>query len=136
MLSQKCADTESYQTLKHSVIKRTLAEDDKMAPNTAIRQEFRDPMQWGYFLIIMKQSGKSFWLRFRVSSLMKLVLCAEKLDNIARKWRGQVYEVAQPSLSMEDVDDEWRNYSNTPQLKAGLNFIKSCCFLASGNMKQ
>ena len=136
MLSQKCADTESYQTLKHSVIKRTLAEDDKMAPNTTTRQEYMDPMQRGHFFIINEHSGKSFWLRFRVSSLMKLVLCAEKLDNIARKWRGQVYEVAQPSLSMEDVDDEWRNYSNTPQLKAGLNFIKSCCFLASGNMKQ
>ena len=111
MLSQKCADTESYQTLKHSVIKRTLAEDDKVAPNTATRQEFRDPMQWGHFLIIKKQSGKSFWLRFRVSSLMKLVLCAVKLDNIARKWRGHFHEVAQPSLSMEDVQNEWKMYS-------------------------
>ena len=136
MLSQKCADTETFQTLKHSVIKRALAKDDKMAPNTATRQEYKDPMQWGHFLIILKQSGKSFWLRFRVSSLMKLVLWAEKLDNIARKWRGQVYEVAQPSLSMEDVQYEWKMYSYILKLQAGLNFIKKCCFLASANMKQ
>ena len=67
---------------------------------------------------------------------MKLVLWAEKLDNIARKWRGQVYEVAQPSLSMEDVQYEWKMYSYILKLQAGLNFIKKCCFLASANMKQ
>ena len=111
MLSQKCADTETYQTLKHSVIKRTLAEDDKLASNTATRQECRDPMQWGQFFIIMEHSGKSFWVRFSVSSLTKLGLCAVKLDNIAQKWRGHFHEVAQPSLSMEDVQNEWKMYS-------------------------
>ena len=124
-----------FQTLKPSVFKRALAKDDKMAPNTATRQEYMDPMQRGHFFIIIEHSGKSFWLRFRVSSLTKLVLCAEKLDNIARKWRGHVYEVAQPSLSMEDVQYEWKMYSYILQLQAGVNFIKKCCFLASANMK-
>ena len=55
---------------------------------------------------------------------MKLVLCAEKLDNIARKWRGQVYEVAQPSLSMEDVQYEWKMYSYILQLQADVKIVQ------------